>query len=110
MWSCGGQEDSCGHLEEAEAASQLVLLAPPSCRRWTIVSQHNVEGASKVVGEGAARASVHEGQQEGQQQQSQEQQPQRKSQPTYPLQQAGLLQQQQQPLAASMSSPVTISS
>lgn len=67
-----------------------------SCRRRTIVAQHDVEGAGKVVGEGAAGAGVHEGQEEGQQQQSEEQQPQRESQPAHTLQQAGFLQQHQQ--------------
>lgn len=108
-WSCESQEDSCGHLEEAEAASQLISPAPPSCRRRTVISQHNVKGASEVVGEGAAEAAIHERQEEGEQQQSQEQQPHRKSQSTHTLQQAGLLQQQQHPLAI-MSRSVTISS
>lgn len=66
------------------------------CGGRSIVTQHDVEGSGEVVGEGAAAAFVHEGQQEGQEQQSQQEEPQRKSQPTYPLQQAGLLQQQQQ--------------
>lgn len=69
-----------------------------------MVSQHNVEGAGKVVGDGAAGAGVHEGQEEGQQQQSEEQQPQRKSQPTRALQQARFLQQQQQQALAHRSS------
>lgn len=66
------------------------------CGRWSIVTEHDVEGSCKVVGEGAAVAFVHEGQQEGQEQQSQEKEPQRKGQPTHPLQQPGLLQQQWQ--------------
>lgn len=80
-YSCGSRQ----HLEETPASL---------CRRRTLVPQHEVEGAGKVVGEGAAGAGIHEGQEEGQQQQSEEEEPERKSQPTHTLQQAGLLQRQ----------------
>lgn len=48
----------------------------PPLRWWRpLIAQHNAEGPGKVVGDGAAGAPVHEGQEEGQEQQSQEEQP-----------------------------------
>lgn len=61
-----------------------------------MVTEHDVEGSGKVVGERAAVAFIHEGQQEGQEQQSQEEEPQRKSQSAYPQTQPRFLQKQQQ--------------
>lgn len=73
----------------------LLYLVPSTggflCGWWSVVAEHDVERSGEVVGEGAAAAFVHEGQQEGQQEQSQEKEPQRKSQPTHPLQQPRLL-------------------
>lgn len=64
-----------------------------SCRRWSVIAEHDLERSGKVVGEGAAVAFIHERQQEGKEQQSEEKEPQGKSQATHPMQQAGLLQQ-----------------
>ncbi|KAI5610832.1 hypothetical protein C0J50_1571 [Silurus asotus] len=44
-----------------------------------MVAQHDVEGAGEVVGQRAARALVHQGQEEGEEQQREEQQLQRES-------------------------------
>lgn len=54
---------------------ESVFLTVTSChvrklgRRWALVSQHQVEGPSKVVG---PRAAVGQGQEEGQEQEEQE--------------------------------------
>lgn len=41
-------------------------MPPPLRRWWPLIPQHNAEGPGKVVGDGAAGAPVHEGQEEGQ--------------------------------------------
>lgn len=42
------------------------------CRRWALVSQHELEGASEVVGQSAAVGLFCQGQEEGQEQEQQE--------------------------------------
>lgn len=42
-----------------------IVEGAPLCGRWAVVSKHDVEGSGKVVGERAAAAFIHEGQQQG---------------------------------------------
>lgn len=92
----------CWSLSRARWSSYVhfIFLYKPRCRRcsllcgWRpVVAEHDVKGSSKVVGQGAAVAFVHEWQQKGQEQQSQEQKPEKKSQPTGSMQQPRLLRQ-----------------
>lgn len=76
----------------ATKSKELALLPVTSCHakslcwRWALVSQHQLEGASEVVGQCAAVALFCQGQEEGQEQEQQEQQLQRQRCPAHAMQ------------------------